>query len=124
MTDAINPVHYKDTPPGIGRECIAYTWRMSFCAGNAAKYVYRAGAKGDPIQDLRKALWYIREAIDNGEEGVSILTGELDDVHPHASARAELFHFILAGELSEAEAQVRYLIGRDVTRTALDGTLS
>jgi hypothetical protein len=32
---------------------------MDFCNGNAFKYVYRAGEKGDKIEDLKKAQWYL-----------------------------------------------------------------
>lgn len=30
--------------------------------GNALKYLYRAGAKGDPIEQVAKAEWYCRRA--------------------------------------------------------------
>jgi hypothetical protein len=36
---------------------------MTFCLGNALKYVWRAGLKGDEIEDLRKAVWYIEREI-------------------------------------------------------------
>lgn len=64
MTDAINPEHYKDTPPnsGIHGECIDYSERIGFLLGNAFKYVWRAGRKGDLREDLRKALWYLDRA--------------------------------------------------------------
>ena len=30
-----------------------------FCLGNALKYILRAGAKGDEVEDIRKAAWYL-----------------------------------------------------------------
>ena len=36
---------------------------IAFCLGNAIKYVFRAGHKGNPVQDLEKAIWYITRAI-------------------------------------------------------------
>ena len=39
--------------------------KLSFCLGNAVKYISRAGKK-DPektIEDLEKAIWYIRHEI-------------------------------------------------------------
>lgn len=58
--DTVNhPRHYTQHPSGV--ECIDITEHMSFCAGNAVKYIWRAGLKSDdPVQDLRKAEWYIR----------------------------------------------------------------
>jgi hypothetical protein len=41
---------------------------MSFNAGNAFKYVWRAGEKDDIAQDLNKALWYIDDCIAYGKQ--------------------------------------------------------
>jgi len=65
--DAINPGHYKSHPSGI--ECIQITEHMNFNLGNAVKYIWRADDKGDPIENLRKARWYIdRELKRRGAE--------------------------------------------------------
>lgn len=61
MKDNINPNHYKSHPSGI--ECIQVTEHMSFCRGNALKYIWRAGQKGDEIEDLNKAIWYLEREI-------------------------------------------------------------
>jgi len=55
-----NPPHYKRYPV----ECIQITEHMNFCLGNAVKYVYRAGDKGDAVTDLQKAIWYINREIE------------------------------------------------------------
>jgi hypothetical protein len=36
---------------------------MGFCLGNAVKYIWRCGQKGDAIEDLKKARWYIDREI-------------------------------------------------------------
>lgn len=59
--DNINPRHYRCHPSGI--ECIQITEHMPFCLGNAVKYIFRCGEKGDAIEDLRKAAWYIDREI-------------------------------------------------------------
>lgn len=60
--DLVNhPPHYKNHPSGI--ECITITQHMNFCRGNAVKYIWRAGDKGDEIEDLKKARWYIDREI-------------------------------------------------------------
>lgn len=62
MTDPVNhPPHYTMHPSGV--ECIAITEHMGFCLGNAVKYIWRADLKGDAIEDLRKAVWYIEREI-------------------------------------------------------------
>ena len=59
--DPINPDHYKNHPSKV--ECIEITEHMNFCRGNAIKYLWRAGEKGDVIEDLRKARWYVDREI-------------------------------------------------------------
>lgn len=44
-------------------ECIMLTRLLDFNAGNAVKYIWRAGFKGSVAEDLRKALWYMDDAI-------------------------------------------------------------
>lgn len=61
-TDQVNhPKHYTNHPSGV--ECIDIAEHMNFCRGNAIKYIWRAGEKGDAVEDLKKALWYINREI-------------------------------------------------------------
>lgn len=65
--DMVNkPPHYKDES---GIECKEITChrKMPFSLGNAIKYLYRAGSKGDLLEDLKKAEWYLRVAYLNDE---------------------------------------------------------
>lgn len=67
--DPVNhPKHYTSDPSGI--ECIEITRHRNFNVGNAIKYLWRAGLKTgsvDPkvkqIEDLEKAIWYIKDEI-------------------------------------------------------------
>jgi hypothetical protein len=59
-----HPQHYQH-PSGV--ECITVTEHMSFLRGNAMKYLWRAGEKGDALTDLRKARWYLDREIANLE---------------------------------------------------------
>ena len=36
---------------------------MGFNLGNAFKYIYRCDLKDDAIEDLEKAIWYLRDEI-------------------------------------------------------------
>lgn len=38
-------------------------WQLNFHLGNAVKYIARAGRKGDALEDLRKAAWYLDREI-------------------------------------------------------------
>ncbi|MBM4508881.1 DUF3310 domain-containing protein [Prescottella equi] len=61
-TDPVNhPGHYTSHPSGV--ECIQVTEHMSFCLGNAVKYIWRADLKGNAIEDLQKARWYVDREI-------------------------------------------------------------
>lgn len=55
------PEHYVRHASGI--EPIEITQHMNFCRGNAVKYIWRAGSKGDEVEDLRKAIWYLEKEI-------------------------------------------------------------
>lgn len=56
-----HPKHYNSHPSGV--ECITITRHMGFNLGNAMKYIWRADEKGNAIQDLEKARWYIEDEI-------------------------------------------------------------
>ena len=64
MAETVNhPAHY--TAGEI--ECIDVieAWGFGFNLGNALKYMMRAGRKPDtdPVEDLKKALWYLEREI-------------------------------------------------------------
>src|SRR5882672_3953360 len=59
--DPINPSHYRRHPSGV--ECIEITRHLNFNVGNAIKYIWRYNDKGDPIENLKKAQWYLDDEI-------------------------------------------------------------
>ena len=61
MSDVNHPKHYNSHPSGI--ECIDVVEHMNFNLGNAIKYIWRADEKGNSIQDLEKAVWYVQREI-------------------------------------------------------------
>ncbi len=65
-TEQVNhPPHYTSHPSGV--ECIDITEHMNFCLGNVIKYCWRAGKKGERLEDLKKALWYLKREIKRKE---------------------------------------------------------
>jgi hypothetical protein len=78
MSDAINPDHYKFN----GVEVIQLTEQLDFLRGNAVKYLARAGRKGNVLEDLQKAQWYVNRAVANAEkpsEGPFVVASEVYD---------------------------------------------
>lgn len=68
--DSVNhPAHYNSHPSGI--ECIEIARHHNFNIGNAIKYLWRAGLKSEEgmedadkqVEDLNKAIWYIKDEI-------------------------------------------------------------
>lgn len=65
-----HPKHYNLHPSGI--ECITIARHYCFSIGNAIKYLWRAGLKKEQglddktkeIEDLEKAIWYIKDRIE------------------------------------------------------------
>lgn len=65
--DPINhPSHYTSHPSGV--ECIEVVEHYSFCIGGAMKYLWRAGLKGDAIEDYKKAAFLINREIERLEK--------------------------------------------------------
>jgi hypothetical protein len=63
VSDVVNhPKHYTSHPSGV--ECITVVEHMGFNLGNAIKYIWRADEKGNTIEDLRKAVWYVQREIE------------------------------------------------------------
>lgn len=59
-----NPSHYTDG----GYETIDFIEKMQlgYHLGNVVKYISRAGKKStDPIEDLKKAMWYLERQLRN-----------------------------------------------------------
>lgn len=61
MDNVNHPKHYKSN----GLECIEVieSFKLGFNLGNSVKYILRAGKKGDRLEDLRKAVWYLEREI-------------------------------------------------------------
>lgn len=59
MSKVNHPDHYNQ----LGIECIEVVRHFNFNRGNAIKYIWRAGLKGDAVEDLEKAIWYLRDEI-------------------------------------------------------------
>lgn len=64
MTDAVNhPQHYGGEDNPYEAIKVIEAWGLSFCLGNVVKYISRAGKKGNRLEDLKKAAWYLNREI-------------------------------------------------------------
>lgn len=61
MDNINHPYHYQ----GNGLESIQVieAFELGFCLGNVVKYILRAGKKGNRLEDLKKASWYLEREI-------------------------------------------------------------
>jgi len=74
--DPINPDHYK--VGGIETADYIDAKKLGYNLGNVIKYVSRANHKGNPLEDLQKAKWYLERQIAQLEMGVSLKS----ETHP------------------------------------------
>ena len=66
-----HPSHYTWLKDKCGIEVIEITRHLDFDLGNAVKYILRAGHKSEEglddaektIEDLQKAIWYLKDEI-------------------------------------------------------------
>lgn len=110
-SDPVNrPAHYR-----TGRiEVIDFLRDQGFCylAGNVVKYVSRYRHKGKPLEDLKKARWYLQRLIGELEKEA----GVMDEAQEKAVAK-------VAGLLSDARPTPPkcWESGRTVNEALKDG---
>jgi hypothetical protein len=69
MTDSVDhPPHYGGANNAYEAIKVVEAWGLDFHLGNVVKYISRAGKKGDILEDLKKARWYLDREIANLEK--------------------------------------------------------
>jgi len=61
----IVPKHYGGSENPYEAIKVIEAWEVSFNLGNVLKYISRAGKKGNKLEDLQKAAWYLDREIKN-----------------------------------------------------------
>lgn len=56
-----HPLHYNEGKYEVID--VIEDWKLGFNDGNAVKYIGRHRHKGHPVEDLKKALWYIAREL-------------------------------------------------------------
>jgi hypothetical protein len=87
VNDPVNhPSHYTSHSSGI--EVIEITEHLSFCLGNAVKYILRRKLKNSEAQDLAKASWYLAREVQRLER----LDESATYWHPETAIRRLITH--------------------------------
>ena len=81
MKEAVNhPDHYGGKENPYEAIKVIEAWDLGFHPGNAVKYIARCGKKTpDPLEDLKKAKWYIDRAIQLLERENEIIESKFTD---------------------------------------------
>jgi len=67
MSETINhPQHYNQHPSNV--ECLTIIRWFPYNIGAVIKHLWRAGLKGDRLQDLEKALVYLQDEIEREKQ--------------------------------------------------------
>lgn len=115
-TDNVNhPRHYEPLFFMREPECIDFTELMSFNRGNAFKYVWRSGLKGDAekeIEDLKKAAWYLNRGM-----------GQVDNYTEHNVIIRYLWNFVKMPE-DTGPRYFKYLILDAIVRFNFAGAVA
>jgi hypothetical protein len=99
MTEMVNhPPHYNSHPAGI--ECIDVIEPMAFNVGSAMKYLWRAGLKGDAMEDLLKAHWYVVREVGRLKRGQA-----QDELRRQLQAHLEYIQATVPAEAAEPSAE-------------------
>lgn len=62
-----HPSHYAGN--GIEVIDVIDAFKLNFNLGNAVKYILRCGKKDSPVQELKKAIWYLDHEVQTLEKG-------------------------------------------------------
>ena len=62
MDNVNNPKHYNSGKHEVID--VIEDWNLNFHLGNAIKYISRCEHKGNKIEDIEKAIWYLRREIE------------------------------------------------------------
>jgi hypothetical protein len=69
MSDKVNhPSHYGGENNPYEAIKVIEAHKLNFCLGNVLKYVLRADKKGEILDDLKKASWYLNREIETRQK--------------------------------------------------------
>jgi hypothetical protein len=57
--------HYKQYDDAYEAIKVIENWNLDFCLGNVLKYIARHKYKGNELEDLKKAMYYLQRKINS-----------------------------------------------------------
>lgn len=79
--DPVNhPEHYAKASVTVNLEPIQLCECYDFCIGNAIKYILRAPYKGNTLQDMKKAKWYLERELNTHHIWNDYKSSKLDTI--------------------------------------------
>jgi hypothetical protein len=103
----MQPTHYTKCEKGWQPIDVIEAYRLNFHQGNALKYVVRCESKGDKMQDLIKAQYYLQRSIENNTPQ-PFLSHEICDMFYHYVCVKNVFN------VSERIGEIAYCVICDV----------
>lgn len=86
--DPVNhPAHYTRHPSGV--ECYEISQHLSAAVAQAFQYIWRAESKGNPVEDYKKAVWWLEREIERLEP-LMIKTRTV--LYSESAWKGELYH--------------------------------
>lgn len=67
MNNVNHPSHYGGEGNLYEAIKVIEAWELGFNLGNAIKYISRCEKKGNKLEDLKKAAWYLQHEIERIE---------------------------------------------------------
>lgn len=119
MSDSPDPVDYVNHPPHYQQraiECLNATRGMAFDLGNCVKYIYRAPFKGNIMQDLEKARFYLADHMAHSEchrheMTTQAMKGCVTLAETSTDREREFFYAVADGRYGDALEAIEGLIG-------------
>ena len=108
--EAVNhPAHYGgDVPHEIWKCLEAWGLTKDSYRWNAVKYIARCDLKNDPVEDLRKAIWYIEKAIAKREGKLdAIVRGVYTDQRPLSAKTLERIKKLVAAKYGRKKMSLK-----------------
>jgi len=98
-----HPDHYQSD--NIEAIDIIEAFELNFHLGNVIKYITRADRKGDDIEDLEKAKWYLQREINNRHKQQSSRTNH--DVVSYSNSNERLLKAQVAEQMYDFSGKER-----------------
>jgi len=108
--DLVNhPLHYNWHPSGV--ECATIAEAFNYNLGNALKYIWRCDHKGQPVEDLKKAVAYLNREIDRRVDECNTTDWSVRAEVPQADVVPDHHLGYVKKKAMEGDAEAQWILG-------------